>query len=307
MKKSQAKTAPPAMPSRKRKLANLYDAQAGSSPLATPAKVNPSTDQTTDTATTSFHPSKAKSTGKTREKAEKRQRMFRKKAPKSFLEKLERAQTQRMIVVGRTRSEAEGCPKEDIDIIGSTGNIYKVTVGKTASCTCPDSKKGNECKHKVYALNTVLKAPEHLVYQLAFLSNELQEIFEGAPPIPTVVTEGETKDGARKPVEGECPICYMDLEEESNELVWCKAACGNNLHKSCFEQWAASQRGCTVKCVYCRTPWEMDKKDTDSITKMGTTGEDGYVNVAEHFGISRARDYSSYHQPWVRNQFGMGW
>lgn len=307
MKKPQTQSARSAAPSRKRKLAGLYDAQDEQA-LPTPAKLSKPTDQATDTTTTtSSQPSKAKSKSKTKEKIEKRQRMFRKKAPKSFLEKLERAQMQRMVVVSRTRSEAEGCPKEDIDIVGSTGNIYTVTIGQLASCTCPDSKKGNECKHKVYALSTILKAPEHLVYQLAFLSSELGDIFEGAPPIPTEVTKGETNDGARKPVEGECPICYMDLEEESNELVWCKAACGNNVHKSCFEQWAASQRGSTVKCVYCRTPWEMDRKEIDAITKMGITGEDGYVNVADHFGMSRARDYSSYHQPWVRNQFGMGW
>lgn len=213
----------------------------------------------------------------------------------------------RMIVIGRARKEEDGCPVEDIDIVGSTGNIYRVTIDKRPSCTCPDSTKGNECKHKVYALHTVLKAPEHLVYQLGLLSTELREIFEGAPPIPTETESAEDHDGKRKPIHGECPICYFDLDEKENELVWCKAACGNNMHKSCFEQWAASQRGQTVKCVYCRTPWEMDQEDADKIKKMGQMTAEGYVNVADHFGMSSTRDYSSYHQPWVRRTLGMGW
>jgi len=91
----------------------------------------------------------------------------------------------RMIVVGRTRSETGGYPREDIAVVGSTGNIYTVTIGLIPTCTCPDSLKGNECKHKVYVLHTVLKAPERLQYQRALLTSELLEIFTHAPPVPT--------------------------------------------------------------------------------------------------------------------------
>jgi len=210
-------------------------------------------------------------------------------------------------VIGRTRTDTPAFPSEEIDVVGSTGNIYKVTIGQIPSCTCPDHLKGNECKHKVYALHTVLKAPEHLQYQLAYLSSELREIFNGAPPIPTEVSSSGDTDGNRKPIEGECPICYFDFDVEHNELVWCKAACGNNMHKSCFDQWAASQRGSAVKCVYCRTPWQVDPGDIENLTQAGTMGAEGYVNVAQQFGMSGARDYSTYHQPWVRrNYLGMG-
>ncbi|RMZ79141.1 hypothetical protein DV738_g3518, partial [Chaetothyriales sp. CBS 135597] len=220
---------------------------------------------------------------------EKRLKLFRKQAPKSFLTKLERAQTQRMIVIKRTRGGTARCPTESIDIVGTTGNIYTVTIDKVPSCSCPDSLKGNECKHKVYALSTVLRAPYEYQYQRALLSTELKHIFDHAPPIPTdLVRNDDTKAaaGTRKPVDGECPICYMDFDQEHNELVWCKTSCGNNMHKTCFDQWAASQRGTTVKCVYCRAPWEMDLPDLDAI--KGTTGlnDEGYVNVAQQFGIS---------------------
>lgn len=248
--------------------------------------------------------------------SEKRLRRFRSKPPASFDVKLHRARTQRMVVLGRRRRTTQsGAPAEDIDIVGSTGNIYTVHIDHDPSCTCPDSMKGHECKHKVYALHTVLKAPEGLVYQLAFLSPELEQIFAKAPPIPTEIAEGEDEEsqeggGNRKPTDGECPICYMDLDPEHNKLVWCKSQCGHNLHKSCFDQWAASQRGKEVRCVYCRTPWQQQVESGDVVEaakKAGQVGADGYVNVAEQFGISRARDYSGYHQPWARRQFGVGW
>ena len=231
--------------------------------------------------------------------SEKRLRRFRNHPPSTFLQKLERAQTQRMIVISRTRTSTIS---EDIDVVGSTGNIYTVTIDNVPSCTCPDSVKGKECKHKVYALNTVLRAPAHLVYQLALLDAELEEIFSKAPPIPTdTVSDAEADPNVkstRKPVEAdsECPICYMALMEpgEKEELVWCKAACGNNLHKSCFDQWAKSQRGKTLKCVYCRTPWESDAKNVAAVHKTGEKNREGYVNVADQFGMSGVRDTSTY-------------
>ncbi|KAJ9655253.1 hypothetical protein H2198_005869 [Neophaeococcomyces mojaviensis] len=250
---------------------------------------------------------KRKSKASKKGQEEKRLRVFRARAPQTFLSKLERAQTQRMIVIGRSRHGRGPDLHEDIDIVGTTGNIYTVTIGRLPSCTCPDHQKGNECKHKVYALHTVLKAPAELQYQRAFLTSEVREILSGAPRIPNA-TGGSKEDntGKRKPTEGECPICYMDLDPKVNELVWCKAACGNNMHKECFEQWAASQRGQEVRCVYCRTPWQMDKKDLDTIKKAGAPSGDGYINVAEQFGIERARDYSTYYRPWVRRTFGYG-
>lgn len=249
------------------------------------------------------------STKKSKKAAEeKRLKTFRSKAPQSFLLKLERAQSQRMVVIGRTRSGEGQDLHEDIDVVGTTGNIYTVTIGRLPSCTCPDHRKGNECKHKVYALNTVLRAPFELQYQRALLTSEVQDIFANAPPIPNATSDKEEDhDGKRKPIEGECPICYMDFDPDNHELVWCKAACGNNMHKDCFEQWAASQRGQEVRCVYCRTPWQMDKGDLEVIKKSGEDSGEGYINVAEQFGLSRARDYSTYHQPWVRRQFGYGW
>ncbi|KIW17893.1 hypothetical protein PV08_05088 [Exophiala spinifera] len=243
---------------------------------------------------------------------EKRLKRFRSKPPMSFQIKLERAKSQRMIVLGRKRIVKDDAPCELLEIVGSTGNVYEVVIGRMPSCNCPDALKGNECKHKVYAMHTVLKAPEHLQYQMALLISELEEIFASAPPIPSEVAASDLEKDSQQPgnnrksTDGECPICYMDLDPKNNKLVWCKAQCGHNLHQSCFDQWVASMAGREVRCVYCRATWEVDVGDAEAIKKAGRHGEDGYINVAEQVGMSGHRDYSSYHRPWVRRQFG-GW
>jgi hypothetical protein len=62
-----------------------------------------------------------------------------------------------------------------------------------------------------------------------------------------------------------------------------------------------------VKCVYCRSAWKGDEESIKKISKSGTVGPDGYVNVAGELGISSERDMSTYHQPWVARQRGWGY
>jgi len=83
---------------------------------------------------------------------EKRLRVFRKHAPQSYLERLDRVRSQRMFLIDRERkSSGDGSHEEEVfDIAGTTGNIYQVKIGKVPSCTCPDAKKGSQCKHIVY-------------------------------------------------------------------------------------------------------------------------------------------------------------
>jgi Anaphase-promoting complex subunit 11 RING-H2 finger len=92
----------------------------------------------------------------------------------------------------------------------------------------------------------------------------------------------------RKPIEGECHICFLSLrdeevveeeEEEEQEpqtdntattdsapndsdeetLVWCRSQCGYNFHKTCLDTWTNSQhedhRAAT--CPMCRAQWVM--------------------------------------------------
>lgn len=54
-----------------------------------------------------------------------------------------------------------------------------------------------------------------------------------------------------------CWHCAMVLQEGPEQLVWCKSSCGNNVHKQCFDKWAAAKRagGQPITCVFCRAPW----------------------------------------------------
>ncbi|KAL8725387.1 MAG: hypothetical protein Q9181_006438 [Wetmoreana brouardii] len=222
---------------------------------------------------------------------EKRLRSFRNRAPQSYQQKLGRALSQRMFVVGRTRGRTEELPEETVEMAGTTGNIYSITIGLVPKCTCPDNRKGNQCKHIVYVLHNVLKAPEHLQYQLAFLSSELRDILSQAP-LPTVSAEDASSEepSNRKPIEGDCPICYTEFDAENEDIVWCKAACGNNIHKQCFEQWARTQtRKADVRCVYCRTTWQQDEVSLEDIKKGAEVNEEGYVNVGGQLGLSPTR------------------
>ncbi|CAI7629576.1 unnamed protein product [Penicillium pancosmium] len=146
------------------------------------------------------------------------------------------------------------------------------------------------------ALVHALKAPPHLQYQLAFLSSELCEILRGSSlnltrPAPSA----DENNGNRKPVDGDCPICFQEMIEATEKIVWCKAACGNNLHKQCFDQWAAASRTSSaagIRCVYCRSPWKSDAADINiqSIRKNNANvGPEGYVNMASEFGLSTER------------------
>ncbi|RDW59317.1 RING finger protein [Aspergillus mulundensis] len=267
--------------------------------------------------------STARSTGRSRASksenatdppSERRLRRFRDHPPISFQQRLERAVTQRMFVVGQTVDGTDEDPELKFDIVGSTGNIYKTIIGKVPTCSCPDATKGNQCKHICYVLVKVLSAPSHLQYQLAFLSSEIREIYEKSTlrQVKDKVEDHDT-DGKRKPIEGDCPICFMEFEPKE-DIVWCRAACGNNIHKTCFQKWAATSNQQGVRCVYCRSPWQNQDADgkadvtLDELVNQGRVGADGYINVASQMGLSGERDSSTYYQPWARRRlYYSGW
>jgi hypothetical protein len=181
------------------------------------------------------------------------------------------------------------CPEEVILLAGSKGNVYTVTISHLTTCTCPVttfSRTGEEkqCKHILYVLHHVLKAPEHLRYQAAFLTSELKEIFAHAPLLPTTSPSKETEAGKRRSIEGDCPICFTSLEEENNDdsVVWCKNSCGNNIHKVCFETWASSRPGEQTTCPFCRAIWRSDNvvhQHSHVLEMPAEVGRGGYLNV----------------------------
>ncbi|KLU90484.1 Znf1 [Magnaporthiopsis poae ATCC 64411] len=245
-----------------------------------------------------------------------REAVERHRAPQSFYPIYERATSQRFFVLSRTRCGTDDCPEEKVELAGSTGNIYNIHIARWPKCDCPHYRNGNQCKHLLYVMSRVLRARFNLVYQLALLSSELREIFDKAPPLPGTQenTCAEQGDHNRKPVEGDCPICFDELPSAADaakstknceQLVWCRAACGQNMHKHCFQMWSATKRqqaggSSPVTCPFCRSVWEEDADDSvvKDLKKDGPLNQDGYVNVADQLGISPVRDYSTYSEWW---------
>jgi hypothetical protein len=62
----------------------------------------------------------------------------------------------------------------------------------------------------------------------------------------------ERVEVSRRPIADECAICFEDLDG-SEELVYCRYGCGQNLHQDCLNKWANMKND--VTCVYCRSPW----------------------------------------------------
>ncbi|KID78901.1 Mitogen-activated protein kinase kinase kinase 1 [Metarhizium brunneum] len=232
---------------------------------------------------------------------EKRLRAHRSHPPLAFHNVHDRALSQRFYVLERTPSGTDECPEEIFKMTGSTGNIYTVHIKQQPTCDCPHALKGNQCKHVIYILSRVLQAPYELVYQLALLSTELRSIFAKAPSRSPA---RESESGKRKDIEGECPICFCAFDTKSPEsIVWCKAACGQNIHQDCFKMWAKTKTG-DVTCPFCRSKWETDSGLVPKVATDGGMSSEGYINVADQLGINPHRDSSSYYSGW--SQYGYG-
>ncbi|KAJ6063893.1 hypothetical protein N7499_012573 [Penicillium canescens] len=227
--------------------------------------------------------------------SEKRPRDWLEEPPKAFLERATRAKKEKMFVVNHKLDQVGNVPVVSFDILGTTGNLYKTSIGKVPRCDCPDSrfrKGSSQCKHIIYVLVNVLKAPEELQFQMSFLPSELSGIFAASPLHQIELASPVDVDNVRKPIEDACPICFMDFDP-SEEVTWCKTGCGNNVHKLCFDKWISTNKasGAAVRCVYCRTPWQFSnsRQNIQNLRESGQRNKLGYVNVAEQFGISPTR------------------
>lgn len=238
-------------------------------------------------------------------------------------ERLARVMSQRFFMVDRTR-EGDNL-HEEFQVLGSTGNIYTVVVNQLPSCTCPDSLKGNICKHLLFVFIKVLGVPisSPLYYQQALLTEELEDIFSAAPEAPNDPTSQHLRsvyaaatgkapaDAAlqapsrRKPIEegDDCPICYEELPCDSiKDIVFCEDGCGKGLHTECHQEYANNLKGQhkPVICVYCRADWKTTGPNAVPGTKIT---EDGYLNMAAAAGIPEPAPYDSTND-WIDAELG---
>ena len=256
--------------------------------------------------------------------------IFRKAPSGKVKERVDRVNSQRMYLLDRERehetndqqasSSSNVAPaivaREEFKVLGSTGNVYTVTIDRQPRCDCPDWLKngGDPCKHTLFVFLRVLGIHQnsHLWYQKALISSELQYIFANARPDPTYTNpslqsaylkaissnkmkdEGDTKinDNCRIPQKGDvCPVCYEEFAEGiSKDLVFCEESCGNPLHKKCAIEWskACKRLSQDATCIYCRA--QMIKKGEVTFSKEGD-----YLNMAGPSSlVDGKRDFSIY-------------
>lgn len=211
------------------------------------------------------------------------------KLDEDSIKRISKAYLERLYLIHRFRNV--GLLKEEFDVCGSKGNIYKATLANTVRCTCIDfSIRRRACKHLLFVFLRVLRIPGHLpVYTTTDLTNaDLEQIFSEAQddPVaealatpdlrkawetavgykPDAETDSSTasqasnnnrKQGKRLIPEGDlCGVCYEDFEPgQEDSLEYCLRSCGRALHRDCLETWARSVSRGPVTCIWCRAEW----------------------------------------------------
>lgn len=276
---------------------------------------------TTATAATTTAMAETKTTTKASMKAatkdppaEKRIRRYRSQPTMGIRQRIERARTQRLYLVKQESDVPR--KRRTFVVLGSTGNVYDITVAQTPHCSCPDHAKGHLCKHILFVMLKVIGLPSDspLVYQDAYLQSELDELSDllesrrvgGAVMANANVQKTyaslqssdandedacqEVQGAQRKSLEADCdcPICF-DAMTEGTSLTYCRAACGTNFHSDCIQRWVGQSRG-NPTCPNCRQPWE--EADAKKNKK-----EEGYTNLGALQGQARKRDTSTYSSP----------
>lgn len=84
------------------------------------------------------------------------------------------------------------------------------------------------------------------------------------PPSEDVPHINHTHEVMRRPITDACGVCYEAIHS-LEDAVWCRAECGQNIHRECWDLWSAewhSQRSDAntdeeeqPSCVFCRAPW----------------------------------------------------
>lgn len=258
---------------------------------------------------------------------EKRLKKYVSSCSASVSSRMDRALSQRLYLLDQKQvSETE----RTFSVLGSTGNVYDVSISRISSCTCPDFLKGNHlCKHILFVLTKALhiaRTSPH-VYQRALLGDELREIFRAADRHQTVAIKAksdvvkafrkakgldvevdvigavalgdghEGEEGEDNDAEAECPICFEQMEASTaalKEAIEKCTTCKIRVHKDCMQRWLRQASGPT--CPQCRSVWPTGTASTSSSSSSAAVASrEGYLNLGNMQGMRMTRDTSTYH------------
>ena len=230
---------------------------------------------------------------------------------KAVLDRMERALLHRLYLVGKLREDAALLERE-YAIMGSGGNIYKVTIGRDPRCECPDYQKrnGDPCKHIFFVLGKVLGVArdDPCLWQKRLIKEEVEKIFEDASRreldsavlVDRPVVEAFSKIHAAEKNGGNgasersrtCAICIEDFDAEKKATVWCKS-CKNELHGDCMNKWLRVRSAGDATCPYCREPWVQGGNETVNLASVSARYrkavplEEMYPDTHAYIGGSR--------------------
>ncbi len=261
---------------------------------------------------------------------EKRRRPFRSSCPDGIRQRIMRAKTERLYLIHRGTIENNKC---DFAVLGSTGNIYTVTITHLSKCSCPDFARGHNhtCKHMLFVLLKVMAIDEDspYLYQAAWLTSELQEMFatfverrgpsneseaailanDQVRQAYAKIQAGETwkeEDQVEEPngsgivrkaldeENSDCPICFDSmLDDAPAKLTFCRTACGYNFHIDCIRRWCEQQQRSTSAPATCPNCRQPWEVKGKSTGDTAKANE-GYTNLGQLQGQSPVRDVSTY-------------
>lgn len=161
-------------------------------------------------------------------------------------ERIHRAKTQKIYLINRYVTDKLAT----FEIMGTTGNVYNVTLSGNPICTCPDhQQRKNRCKHILFMLVKIFDVEDP--YQEEFSTKEIKKYIK---EYNTNITRFTVKydivngciDVGEKCEEDDCVIC-LDSLQNGEEYVHCKKFCGRCIHKDCYNMVISSNK----RCPYC--------------------------------------------------------
>jgi len=241
------------------------------------------------------------SQGRHKKVPEKRLARWKSNPSVKLRERITAAKSQRMYVIER-KPIFEGSMKF---VVAVADSLHNVSIGQLNTCDCKEYGTGILCKHILFVLIKVLKIKrEVLHYQNAFVTSEMEEILEEAPPDPTAIYKKETSE-SRPPGEAglvvqkayepsdQCPVCYEEMNT-AEITVYCKGNCGHSLHAICYEEWKKARQG-KGNCIYCGAEWVQDMLPIPQIPAANfMVLPEGYAMAGAQLSPYIAKDMATY-------------
>jgi hypothetical protein len=191
----------------------------------------------------------------------------------------ERGRKQKIFLI-LTHEYDDDCLERKYEVMGTTGNVYTVTICRTPTCSCPDYvTRHKRCKHIYFVLTRIMRIKEDQEDIAHYTDEDLQDMFDNIPQIVDNLKVDTTKltkfknlkngtfEHLMKTITPDdvCPICLDDMYCCEEELIHCKYSCGNALHKECFDMYNKKQH--TVKCLFCFGNWNREVQQYINLTQ----------------------------------------